>query len=62
MDQMTLDQARSQLRQTGLIAWRRPIYQVLSLESVNNEQRTSKQALMSLGDILKQTAGGDADD
>lgn len=50
MDQTTLDQARSGLIKNGLIAWQKPIYQVLSLEPINWDNRTG--SMMSLKDIL----------
>ena len=50
MDQTTLDQARSGLIQNGLIAWQKPIYQVLSLEPIEWNNRTG--SMMSLKDIL----------
>jgi hypothetical protein len=51
MDQQTLQTARSGLIKNSLIAWRTPIYQVLSLEPVDNAHRSGSG--MSLGDILK---------
>ena len=53
MDQITLDKARSGLIKNSLIAWQQPIYQVLSLEPVQNTHSTG--SMMSLKDIL----GGD---
>jgi hypothetical protein len=50
MDQTTLDQARSGLVKNGLIAWQKPLYQVLSLESLHRENRNG--SMMSLKDIL----------
>jgi hypothetical protein len=47
-----LEQARSELIGSDLLAWRRPMYQVLSLEPVS--QRRASRAAMSLGDILRQ--------
>lgn len=51
MDLQTLQNARSGLIKNSLIAWRTPIYQVLSLEPANNVQRPGSG--MSLGDILR---------
>ena len=51
MNQATLDHARSGLIQNDLIAWQKPIYQVLSLEPIPDRSGT----LTSLKDIL----GGD---
>jgi hypothetical protein len=53
MDQGTLDQARSGLIQNNLIAWQKPIYQVLSLEPFPTADHCG--TLMSLKEIL----GGD---
>ena len=53
MDHATLDRTRSGLIQNGLIAWEKPIYQVLGLEPLPRTRRC--EALMSLKDIL----GGD---
>ncbi|TKJ36329.1 hypothetical protein CEE37_15110 [candidate division LCP-89 bacterium B3_LCP] len=48
MDPHTLEAARSGLIQNSLIAWQKPIYQVLSLEP--QESRTG--SMMRLKDIL----------
>lgn len=50
MDQSCLDEARSGLIRTGLIAWQQPIYQVLSLDPIPDNTRVG--AMMSLKDIL----------
>ena len=50
MDQITLEEARSGLIKNSLIAWQNPIYQVLSIEPVQNDHRTG--SMMSLKDIL----------
>lgn len=50
MDQATLNQARSGLTKNSLIAWQKPIYQVLSLEPSQNDHRSG--SMMSLKDIL----------
>ena len=50
MDQGTLDRARAGLIQNDLIAWQKPIYQVLGLEPLPGTHRCD--ALMSLKDIL----------
>jgi len=47
-----LEQARAELIDNDLVAWRRPMYQVLSLEPAT-DRRTSRAA-MSLGAILRQ--------
>jgi len=50
MDQATLDQARSGLIRKSLIAWQRPIYQVLSLKPLRLDDRAG--SMISLRDIL----------
>lgn len=50
MDQVTLDQARSGLIRNSLIAWQRPIYQVLSLKPLRLDDRAG--SMISLRDIL----------
>ena len=50
MDQVILDQARSGLIHNNLIAWQKPIYQVLSLDPLPRVDRCG--TLMSLKDIL----------
>jgi hypothetical protein len=50
MNQATLNQARSGLIKHSLIAWQKPIYQVLSLEPMQNDNRSG--SMMSLKDIL----------
>jgi hypothetical protein len=45
----------------GLIAWQKPLYQVLSLDSVQREKqapRSNMDNALSLGDILKIARGG----
>ncbi len=51
MDLPGLQAARSGLIRKGLIAWRDPLYQVLSLEPVPSVCRISE--MMKLGDILE---------
>jgi hypothetical protein len=48
-----LDQARSELIGAGLMAWQRPIYQVLGLDLEPAPRKRSK-GTMRLGDVLKQ--------
>ncbi len=60
MDSVTLEKARDNLIQIGLIAWQEPLYQVLSLE-VSFKQPIARLVMdkpLSLGDILKQAIGG----
>jgi len=51
MDQQTLQAARSDLVLNALIAWQKPIYQVLCLVPAHKRRRTG--SVMSLGDVLK---------
>ena len=50
MGQATIDEARSGLIGNNLIAWQKPIYQVLSLEPIREDNRAG--AMMSLKEIL----------
>ena len=50
MDQTTLNEARSGLIENHLVAWQKPVYQVLSLEPAPCDARTG--SVMSLKDIL----------
>ena len=57
MNEASLDSARSELRQTGLVAYKRPIYQVLPL----GEAPAAKRAVgppTAIGEIFKSLAGG----
>jgi hypothetical protein len=61
MDQNTLDSARVNLIRTGLIAWQKPLYQVLSLDSQKAEKnppRSSMAKALSLGEILEMAREG----
>lgn len=53
MEAAALDHARSELIGADLVAWQRPIYQVLGLDPGPAPRKPSKGA-MRLGDILKQ--------
>lgn len=52
MDLTTLYDARSTLMQTGLIAWQKPLYQVLDLEPELKIREAG--SVMVLGEILKR--------
>lgn len=54
MDELQLSLSRRQLIQNGLIAYEQPLYQVLSLDPV--QEARSGQA--SVGEILRQALGG----
>ena len=54
MDSQGLNQARSGLIKHNLIAWQKPVYQVLSLEPVQHTRRTG--TMVSLAKILKSAA------
>lgn len=59
MDRITLERARQNLIRIGLIAWQKPLYQVLSLEIAEKEAaRSVMDKPLSLGDILKRAMGG----
>lgn len=53
MDQHALQNARSDLMRNGLLAWQKPIYQVLCLEPAAAGKSRRTGSAMSLGDILK---------
>ncbi len=61
MDQSTLQDARANLIRIGLIAWQKPLYQVLSLDRAQREKqapRSNMDNALSLGDILKMAREG----
>jgi hypothetical protein len=62
MDLLQLAAARQQLQRADLIAYRKPLYQVLSVAEVSTsapvEQRSGQ--LQSAGDILRRVLGGGA--
>ncbi len=61
MDQSTLNKARADLIHTGLIAWQKPLYQVLSLDRPQREKqppRSKMKNALSLGDILNMAREG----
>jgi hypothetical protein len=58
MDQQTLENERSDLIRNGLLAWQKPIYQVLCLEPVVAGNKLREESAMSLGDILKKAMEG----
>ena len=67
MDENLLASARGELRKAGLIAYRRPLYQVLSLEDPGAElsavmrrpgPRPATGEAISIGEVLRQAAGG----
>jgi hypothetical protein len=56
-----LQQARANLINIGLIAWQRPLYQVLSLDRTPREKqppRSNMKNALSLGDILNMAREG----
>jgi hypothetical protein len=53
MEAAALDHARSELIGAGLVAWQRPIYQVLGLDPEPAPRKPCRGA-MRLGDILNQ--------
>jgi hypothetical protein len=61
MDQRTLNAARTNLISAGLIAWKKPLYQVLALEEPKREKpapRANMGNALSLGEILKMAKEG----
>ncbi len=56
MDQKTLQQARVNLVHAGLIAFKKPLYQVLSLDGLPPQPAMATP--ISLGEIFKQAMGG----
>ena len=61
MDQCALQDARANLINAGLIAWQKPLYQVLSLDRVQREiqaPRPKMDTAFCLGDILKMAREG----
>ncbi len=56
MEPSALQDARANLINIGLIAWQKPLYQVLSLDSSQREKKAPRSNMnnaLSLGDILK---------
>ena len=61
MDGLTLEEARRNLIRAGLIAYQKPLYQVLSLDPQGEPPAPAREPLdhpLSLGQILKQMIGG----
>jgi hypothetical protein len=54
MDSSTLQTARSNLIQNGMIAWQKPLYQVLNLDISVTAKRSHMDSPLSLGSILKK--------
>jgi len=54
MDQSTLQAARSNLVQNGMIAWQKPLYQVLGLDIGDTAKRAPMGQPLSLASILKK--------
>ncbi len=58
MDQATFQGARDNLISEELIAFKKPLYQVLSLDIDKPVSRSSMDQPLSLGDIFKKAMGG----
>jgi hypothetical protein len=61
MDQQALDDARTNLIRIGLIAWQKPLYQVLALDTAKREKpapRSSMDNALCLSEILKMAREG----
>jgi len=54
MDQIRLSASRQQLIQAGLIAYEKPLYQVLSLEAPQG----TRSGPVSVAEVLRQVMGG----
>jgi len=54
MDPLVLSASRQQLIQAGLIAYEKPLYQVLSLDPV----QAPRSGPISVGDLLRRAMGG----
>jgi hypothetical protein len=54
LDPVGLSASRQQLVQTGLIAYEKPLYQVLSLEPVG----APRSGPISMGELLRKALGG----
>ena len=54
MDQVQLSSSRRQLIQAGLIAYEKPLYQVLSLDPVPGP----RSGAVSVAEVLRQVMGG----
>lgn len=59
MDEATFKDARANLIRADLIAFKKPLYQVLSLDMHQTVERAAMDRPLSLGDILKKAAGGE---
>ena len=61
MDQAALEDARNNLVRIGLIAWQKPLYQVLGLDIESREKPVPRNGMdqpLSLGEILKMAREG----
>jgi len=61
MDEVLVRSARKELTDSNLVAYRRPLYQVLSLSPGSAERsRPRNGQCLSIGEILQQAMGGEA--
>jgi hypothetical protein len=60
MDLTTLQKARENLVQAGLIAWKKPLYQVLSLDEAKMAKPQPLSQPLSLEQIFNKALGGAA--
>ena len=58
MDPSTLQQARENLVHAGLTAWKKPLYQVLSLDEEKTAKSEPVAQPLSLKQIFRETLGG----
>ncbi len=57
IDQQTLADARKKLLEAQLIAWKKPLYQVLSLDPDQSQPRREMARPLSLGGVFKKAMG-----
>ena len=59
MDAPMLDAARMDLLRAGLVAYKKPLYQVLSLgDAIGPKRAGAPGECMAIGDVFKKLAGG----
>ena len=58
MNEEVLEASRSELIHIGLVAWQKPIYQVLSLKPLIKNNPERKESGMSLKNIFKHAMEG----
>jgi len=61
MDQMEFENARTEIINHNMIAWKKPLYQVLSLEPPKGNKKRSGNEMTGIADILKSAWEGKND-